>query len=153
LLLETDARGLVLVDTGIGVDDVRDTRRLGAFFGPGTRVDATKTRMPALSQIPALGFRREDVRHILLTRLDFDHAGGLPDFSRSRRSRSCAREGSGPRARGLHGKSGATSRFTSRTARASRRTRRARLAELAQREDVTVFSAHDPAEFERLRRR
>ena len=26
------------------------------------------------------GFRREDVRHILVTHLDFDHAGGLPDF-------------------------------------------------------------------------
>ena len=80
LLLETDTHGLVLVDTGIGVDDVRDTRRLGTLFGPAMAVDATKTRMPALPQIEALGFRRQDVRHIVLTHIDFDHAGGLPDF-------------------------------------------------------------------------
>jgi glyoxylase-like metal-dependent hydrolase (beta-lactamase superfamily II) len=80
LLLETDAHGLVLVDTGIGVDDVRDPRRLGAFFGPAMAIDSTKTGMPALPQIEALEFRREDVRHIVLTHIDFDHAGGLPDF-------------------------------------------------------------------------
>jgi glyoxylase-like metal-dependent hydrolase (beta-lactamase superfamily II) len=80
LLLETGAHGLVLVDTGIGVDDVRNPRRLGALFGPAMALDATKTQMPALPQIEALGFRREDVRHIVLTHLDFDHAGGLPDF-------------------------------------------------------------------------
>jgi glyoxylase-like metal-dependent hydrolase (beta-lactamase superfamily II) len=80
LLIETDAHGLVLVDTGIGVDDVRDTRRLGAFFGGAMAIDATMSQMPALPQIAALGFQREDVRHIVLTHLDFDHAGGLPDF-------------------------------------------------------------------------
>jgi glyoxylase-like metal-dependent hydrolase (beta-lactamase superfamily II) len=80
LLLETPAHGLVLVDSGIGVDDVRDTRRLGLFFGPAMAIDASKTHMPALPQIEALGFRRSDVRHIVLTHIDFDHAGGLPDF-------------------------------------------------------------------------
>jgi glyoxylase-like metal-dependent hydrolase (beta-lactamase superfamily II) len=80
LLLETDAHGLVLVDTGIGVADVRQTRRLGALFGPAMAIDATMTHMPALPQIEALGFRRADVRHIVLTHIDFDHAGGLPDF-------------------------------------------------------------------------
>jgi glyoxylase-like metal-dependent hydrolase (beta-lactamase superfamily II) len=80
LLIETDAHGLVLVDTGIGVDDIRDTRRLGPFFGRAMAIDATKTHMPALPQVEALGFRRGDVRHIVLTHLDFDHAGGLPDF-------------------------------------------------------------------------
>jgi glyoxylase-like metal-dependent hydrolase (beta-lactamase superfamily II) len=84
LLLETDAHGLVLVDTGIGVDDVRDTRRLGALFGPAMAIDAGKMQMPALPQIEARGFRREDVRHIVLTHVDFDHAGGLPDFPRAR---------------------------------------------------------------------
>jgi glyoxylase-like metal-dependent hydrolase (beta-lactamase superfamily II) len=80
LLVETDAQGLVLVDTGIGVDDVRNIRRLGPFFGPAMAIDATKVQMPALPQIEALGFRRDDVRHIVLTHVDFDHAGGLPDF-------------------------------------------------------------------------
>jgi len=59
---------------------VRDSRRLGPLFGPAMGIDATKTQMPALPQVEALGFRRADVRHIVLTHLDFDHAGGLPDF-------------------------------------------------------------------------
>jgi glyoxylase-like metal-dependent hydrolase (beta-lactamase superfamily II) len=84
LLIETDAHGLVLVDTGIGVEDVRDTRRLGASFGPAMAIDATKKGMPALPQIQALGFRGEDVRHIVLTHIDFDHAGGLPDFPQAK---------------------------------------------------------------------
>lgn len=40
--------------------------------------------MPALPQIEALGFRRDDVRHIVLTHIDFDHAGGLPDFPQAK---------------------------------------------------------------------
>jgi glyoxylase-like metal-dependent hydrolase (beta-lactamase superfamily II) len=80
LLLETDAHGLVLVDTGIGMDDVRDTRRLGALFAPAMRIDRTMTKMPALPQIEALGFTRADVRHVVLTHADFDHAGGVADF-------------------------------------------------------------------------
>jgi glyoxylase-like metal-dependent hydrolase (beta-lactamase superfamily II) len=84
LLIETDGQGLVLVDTGIGVDDVRDPRRLGALFGPAMKIDSTQTHMPALPQIEGLGFRREDVRHIVLTHLDFDHAGGLPDFPQAK---------------------------------------------------------------------
>jgi glyoxylase-like metal-dependent hydrolase (beta-lactamase superfamily II) len=80
LLIETDAHGLVLVDTGIGVDDVRDGRRLGPLFARVMAIAAARRYMPALPQIEALGFRREDVRHIVLTHLDFDHAGGLPDF-------------------------------------------------------------------------
>ena len=80
LLIETDTHGLVLVDTGIGVDDLRDTRRLGPLFGRAMAIDATQTHMPALAQVEALGFRRKDVQHVVLTHLDFDHAGGLPDF-------------------------------------------------------------------------
>ncbi len=80
LLIETDAHGLVLIDTGIGVADVRNTRRLGAFVGPAMGIDAKKTQMPALPQIQALGFQSSDVRHLVLTHLDFDHAGGLQDF-------------------------------------------------------------------------
>jgi len=80
LLIETDAHGLVLVDTGIGIQDVRDSRRLGPLFARAMGIGATSTHMPALPQVRALGFRRDDVRHIVLTHLDFDHAGGLPDF-------------------------------------------------------------------------
>jgi glyoxylase-like metal-dependent hydrolase (beta-lactamase superfamily II) len=84
LLLETPRHGLVLVDTGIGLDDVRDLHRLGPLFGPVMGLDSTQTRMPALPQLQALGFQRDDVRHIVLTHLDFDHAGGLADFPAAR---------------------------------------------------------------------
>lgn len=83
LLVETDA-GLVLVDTGFGLQDVRaPTRRLSAFFlallSPDFREDMT-----AIRQVEALGFSADDVRHIVLTHLDFDHAGGISDFPRAR---------------------------------------------------------------------
>ena len=56
LLIEA-ADALVLVDTGYGLRDVADPRsRLHPFF------------------------RAHDVRHIVLSHLDFDHAGGLDDF-------------------------------------------------------------------------
>jgi glyoxylase-like metal-dependent hydrolase (beta-lactamase superfamily II) len=79
LLLET-ASQLVLVDTGYGLRDVADPRRrLSAFFlelmDPDFREDMTAVR-----QIERLGFSARDVRHIVLTHLDFDHAGGLDDF-------------------------------------------------------------------------
>jgi glyoxylase-like metal-dependent hydrolase (beta-lactamase superfamily II) len=79
LLAETN-QGLVLVDTGYGLNDVRNPRaRLGGFFlalmGPDLREDMTAVR-----QVERLGFSASDVRHIVLTHLDFDHAGGLDDF-------------------------------------------------------------------------
>jgi len=36
--------------------------------------------MTAVRQIERLGWQASDVRHIVLTHLDFDHAGGLDDF-------------------------------------------------------------------------
>ncbi|WP_432186908.1 MBL fold metallo-hydrolase [Streptomyces sp. Tue6028] len=80
LLVETDRDGLVLVDTGIGTADVaRPEENLGAdFLGRAQPVlDPAET---AVRQVAALGFRPEDVRHIVLSHLDLDHAGGLPDF-------------------------------------------------------------------------
>lgn len=80
LLIETERDGLVLVDTGIGLDDVaQPAARLGAPFPRivGLRPNAATT---AARQVEALGLRREDVRHIVVTHLDLDHAGGLPDF-------------------------------------------------------------------------
>lgn len=79
LLIESDA-GLVLVDTGFGLRDVADPDdRLARFFRllnrPQLRDDETAYR-----QIEALGLDPRDVRHILVTHLDFDHAGGLEDF-------------------------------------------------------------------------
>jgi glyoxylase-like metal-dependent hydrolase (beta-lactamase superfamily II) len=78
LLAVTD-HGLVLVDTGLGTADVREPQRLSPFFRAlmRPRLDFEET---ALAQIERLGFTARDVRHIVLTHLDFDHAGGLGDF-------------------------------------------------------------------------
>lgn len=79
LLIESND-GLVLVDTGLGTDDVRRPKqRLGTGFlvATGPVLDEGET---ALRRVEALGFQREDVRHIVVTHLDLDHAGGLPDF-------------------------------------------------------------------------
>ncbi len=79
ILVETPD-SLVLVDTGFGLEDVRNPRsRLSGFFlallSPDFREDFT-----AIRQIQSLGFDPRDVRHIVLTHLDFDHAGGISDF-------------------------------------------------------------------------
>ncbi len=78
VLVET-SEGLVLVDTGLGARDFgprgrrhrQRLRLLGALLIPGEA---------AVHQIQRLGYSRNDVRHIILTHLDLDHAGGLADF-------------------------------------------------------------------------
>ena len=78
-LLVEGAEGLVLVDTGFGLDDMRNTRQLGLIFDTLFRPQAREAET-AIEQVRALGFAPEDVRHIIVTHLDVDHAGGLPDF-------------------------------------------------------------------------
>jgi glyoxylase-like metal-dependent hydrolase (beta-lactamase superfamily II) len=79
LLIET-GDSLVLVDTGFGSQGVA---RPGAWLGRpflalvGAKPEAAET---AVSQIKALGLDPADVRHIVPTHLDVDHAGGLADF-------------------------------------------------------------------------
>lgn len=78
LLIESEA-GLVLVDSGYGLLDCADpARRLGLagrMMRPALRPEETAVR-----QIEALGFTRDDVRHIVTTHFDLDHIGGLADF-------------------------------------------------------------------------
>jgi glyoxylase-like metal-dependent hydrolase (beta-lactamase superfamily II) len=82
LLVETHA-GLVLIDTGFGMKDIEEPAlRIGVvrhFLSPALVFQDT-----AVQQVEALGFRREEVRHILLTHLDPDHIGGLADFPRAK---------------------------------------------------------------------
>jgi glyoxylase-like metal-dependent hydrolase (beta-lactamase superfamily II) len=80
LLVETESSGLVLVESGLGTNDVRrpgDT--LGeewmSYAAPVLDLEET-----ALHQIRRLGHSPQDVRHIVLTHLDRDHAGGISDF-------------------------------------------------------------------------
>ncbi len=85
LLVETGA-GLVLVDTGIGLDDIAEPPRLGRKWVRQTRprLDPAET---AVQQVRALGYSPGDVRHLLLTHLDRDHAGGIPRFSERKSAR------------------------------------------------------------------
>lgn len=78
LLIEA-SDGLVLVDTGFGTDDVRNPRQLTRPFTAAMR-PTLQVGETALSQVRRMGFDPADVRHIVLTHLDVDHAGGLPDF-------------------------------------------------------------------------
>lgn len=78
LLIET-GDGLVLVDTGFGVDQVRTPKLLGQPFRAAVQPKLSEAQT-ALRQVEALGFGARDVRHIVPTHLDIDHAGGLPDF-------------------------------------------------------------------------
>jgi glyoxylase-like metal-dependent hydrolase (beta-lactamase superfamily II) len=79
LVIETERDGLVLVDTGFGTRDVERktgiSRAFISFVGP--RLDHEET---ALHQIAALGYDTDNVRHIVVTHLDVDHAGGIGDF-------------------------------------------------------------------------
>jgi glyoxylase-like metal-dependent hydrolase (beta-lactamase superfamily II) len=77
LLIETD-NGLVLVDSGFGLLDCADPRRIGPtrhVLRP--RFDVAET---AARQVEALGFHLEDVRHVIATHFDIDHIGGIADF-------------------------------------------------------------------------
>ena len=78
LLIESSGE-LVLVDTGFGTGDAAEPERLGRPFRllVRPRCDVAET---AIRQIEALGLDAGDVRHIVVTHLDLDHAGGLGDF-------------------------------------------------------------------------
>ena len=76
---------LVLVDTGYGLGDVHSSpqRRLSHLWPAVLNVDL-KEEDTAIRQVERLGFSASDVRHVVLTHLDFDHAGGLGDFPHAR---------------------------------------------------------------------
>lgn len=80
LLIESKS-GLILVDTGLGLEDVRNHGRFKAnlvfnqFAKPKLDVEET-----AFIQITKLGFNPKDVKHIIVTHFDSDHIGGLADF-------------------------------------------------------------------------
>ncbi|MGK8554345.1 MBL fold metallo-hydrolase [Nocardia gipuzkoensis] len=84
LLVETESDGLVLIETGIGLDDVRDPAgTLGADWVAMAQPILSEDET-AIRQVQRLGYDPGDVRHIILTHLDVDHCGGLPDFSHAR---------------------------------------------------------------------
>jgi glyoxylase-like metal-dependent hydrolase (beta-lactamase superfamily II) len=79
LLVETD-NGLVLIDTGFGSKDCGDP---AGRVGPSRRFirPVLNPAEAAVNQVEQLGFRRDDVRHIVITHFDPDHIGGISDFT------------------------------------------------------------------------
>jgi glyoxylase-like metal-dependent hydrolase (beta-lactamase superfamily II) len=78
LLVERD-EGLLLVDTGFGMGDVANPKRITASSRMLLRpaLDPAET---AIAQVRALGRDPAEVTDIVLTHMDFDHVGGLGDF-------------------------------------------------------------------------
>jgi glyoxylase-like metal-dependent hydrolase (beta-lactamase superfamily II) len=78
LLVET-GNSLVLIDTGFGTRDGDDAARR---VGPSRHLirPVFNREEAAVAQVEQLGFRRDDVRHIVITHFDGDHIGGMCDF-------------------------------------------------------------------------
>jgi glyoxylase-like metal-dependent hydrolase (beta-lactamase superfamily II) len=79
LLVETERHGLALVDVGLGTTEADDPRRVPAPVRFELR-PAFRRQESALAQVRALGHDPRDVRHVVFTHLDLDHASGLADF-------------------------------------------------------------------------
>lgn len=152
LLVETDSAGLVLVETGMGLGDVRDPDgTLGADWVAMAQplLDEDET---AIRQVARLGYAPADVRHIILTHLDVDHCGGLPDFPRAE-VHVLAAELAAAVAEAPSFRYRDIVQTTSEVHRDLRLGTQARLRELVRDhgDEVSVFSAHDPWEFNRYR--
>jgi len=77
LLIECD-QGLVLIDTGPGESDYIRPPGILKLFRIFTKVP--RDQATAIKQIRLLGYQPNDVHHVILTHMHFDHCGGLPDF-------------------------------------------------------------------------
>jgi glyoxylase-like metal-dependent hydrolase (beta-lactamase superfamily II) len=84
LLIETESAGLVLVETGLGLDDIRHPDETLGREWVEISQPVLAEEETAIRQVEALGFSAADVQHIVLTHLDIDHCGGLPDFPEAR---------------------------------------------------------------------
>ena len=82
LLIEAGG-SLVLVDTGFGTGDAADPSRLGQPFRALVRPRCDGAEA-AVRQVQAMGMDPADVRDVVVTHLDLDHAGGLGDFPDAR---------------------------------------------------------------------
>ncbi len=78
LIVETN-KGPVLVDTGLGTRDYSHPTWFTNFFRIIT-VMPFDPQEAAVHQVSRFGYKPEDIRHIILTHMHFDHCGGLPDF-------------------------------------------------------------------------
>jgi glyoxylase-like metal-dependent hydrolase (beta-lactamase superfamily II) len=82
LLVETD-QGLALVDTGLGLGDYTHPTWFIQFFRIITKMPFDMNEA-AFNQVKRLGYKPENVKHIILIHMHFDHCGGLPDFPQAK---------------------------------------------------------------------
>ena len=74
-------RTVLAIDIGgTHVKVMTDKDRIRREFESGPTLSATEM----VRQVKALGFSPDEVRHVLLTHLDRDHAGGVPDFPKAK---------------------------------------------------------------------
>jgi len=78
LLVETND-GLLLVDTGFGIQDYENPTWFTRIFIASLDMPRTLEETAAY-QIEKLGYSRSDVKHIVMTHLHSDHSGGIRDF-------------------------------------------------------------------------
>ncbi|HBG74040.1 MAG: hypothetical protein A2X25_08420 [Chloroflexi bacterium GWB2_49_20] len=78
LLVKTE-QGLVLIDTGPGLEDYIHRPGILRLFQVITKVPL-RSEETAVRQVIRLGYKPEDVQNVVLSHMHFDHCGGLPDF-------------------------------------------------------------------------
>ncbi|MBF4768543.1 MBL fold metallo-hydrolase [Nocardioides agariphilus] len=79
-LLVERSEGLLLVDTGFGMGDVRREPGRMTYSSRQLLRPALDPAETAIGQLRAMGHDPRDVTDIVLTHMDFDHVGGLGDF-------------------------------------------------------------------------
>jgi glyoxylase-like metal-dependent hydrolase (beta-lactamase superfamily II) len=78
-LLVESRQELVLIDSGLGQADAAHRRGVVRAFQSFAKMPH-EPQSTALQQVQQLGFSPQEVRHIVVTHLHFDHGGGIPDF-------------------------------------------------------------------------
>ncbi len=82
LLVDTD-QGPVLVDTGLGSREYVHPTWMTRLFRIITVMPFDPSEA-AIHKVAALGYHPEEVHHIILTHMHFDHCSGLSDFPSAR---------------------------------------------------------------------
>ena len=77
-LIEID-QGFLLVDTGLGTKEYEKPHHFTKFFRIISKMPFD-INQAAVNQIQKLGYKTEDLKHIILTHMHFDHISGLSDF-------------------------------------------------------------------------
>lgn len=76
-------RGLVLFDTGMSPDASTDPERVFGPLYPQTGLTSYTPDQRVDRQIETMGFRIEDITHVVLSHAHYDHSGGLYLFPRA----------------------------------------------------------------------